>query len=193
MSDSPKAKPARRLSPDMIAALSAVLIGVCALGVSIYQANIMREQSRMMRAEQRASVWPNVAVEYSYTEEAFRLRLVNTGIGPAKIGPTHVTFNGKPVQTWAELLELVHPEKSVRITYSQVGNRVLPAGDFETVLTVADAAVADSVQAQIERLAVEICYCSIYEECWWYRQPFGATSFRERIESCPATEEDFRQ
>lgn len=76
MNDSPRPERSRRLSPDMIAALSAVVIGVCALGVSLYQASIMREQSRLMREQQRASVWPNVAVENSYTGDDFELRIV---------------------------------------------------------------------------------------------------------------------
>lgn len=60
----------RCLSPDRIAAISAVVIGVCAFGVSLYQAAIMREQSRMMREEQRASVGPHVALEDSFTGDS---------------------------------------------------------------------------------------------------------------------------
>lgn len=193
MADNPRSEHSRHLSPEMIAALSAVLIGVCALGVSLYQAAIMREQNRMMREQQKASVWPNVAVENSHTPDAFHLRLVNTGVGPAKIGTVRVTFDGEPIQTWTDLIRRVHPARQIHYSHSEVGNRVLPADDFETVLTVTDAAVADSIQAHIERLAIEICYCSIYDECWQYVRRFDDSPSRDRIEQCQATEADFLQ
>jgi hypothetical protein len=193
MAERPNSKPARRLSPDMIAALSAVLIGVCALGVSLYQATIMREQSELMRAQQKASMWPNVAVENSYRGDAFRLRLVNTGVGPAKIGPVRVTFDQKPIHTWTELILGVHPAQQVHYEHSKVGGRVLPAGDFETVLEVSDPATADAVRTQIDRLAIEICYCSIYGDCWQYVQHFDGEPLRNRVERCQAAEADFPQ
>ncbi len=177
----------------MIAALSAVLIGVCALGVSLYQAVIMREQSQLMRLEQRASVWPNVAMEYSYTGDAVQLRLVNTGVGPAKIGPVRVTFDREPIQTWTELIRRVNPGQPAPYTYSQVGNRVVPAGDFEKVFAVSEAGVADSIQTPIERLAIEVCYCSVYDECWQYVHRFDGEALRDRVERCRATEADFLQ
>ncbi len=177
----------------MIAALSAVLIGVCALAVSLYQATIMREQSQLMREHQRASVWPNVAVENSYTGDDFQLRLVNTGIGPAKIGAVRVTFDDEPLQTWTELIRRVYPARRIGYYHSKVGDRVLPAGDFEKVFAVSEDAVADSLQTHIERLAVEICYCSVYDECWRYAQRFDGNALRDRVEQCQEAEPDFLQ
>lgn len=88
MADNPSHEQTRRLSPDMIAALSAVLIGVCALGVSLYQAAIMREQSQMMREQQRASVWPNVAAENSYSGYAFGSDSLTPEWARLRLGPS---------------------------------------------------------------------------------------------------------
>ena len=99
VADHPDSEPARHLSLEMVAALSTVVIGVCALAVSLYQAAIMRQQSLMMREEQVASVWPDVAVENSNTGEAFQLRIVDTGADPAKIGPVRVPFDQEPIRT----------------------------------------------------------------------------------------------
>src|SRR5690606_11463280 len=146
-----------------------------------YQAAIMREQNRMMHEQQRASVWPNAAMEYSYTGDAFRLRLVNTGVGPARIGPVRVTFDGAPIRTWTELIQGVYPVQQVRYIQSMVGNRVLPAGDFETVFEISDTAIADSLQTHLERLAIEFCYCSVYDECWRYVQRFDQEAVRDGV------------
>ena len=194
MADDSDSGRARHFSPDMIAALSAVLIGICALGVSLYQAAIMREQSALMREQQRASVWPNVAVENSYDGDAFELRLVNTGVGPARIGPVLVTFDHEPIQGWTELIRRVHPAQQ-RISYyhSKVGDRVIPARDFERVFAASDSAVADSLQTHIERLGIELCYCSVYDECWRYVQRFDGDALRTNVEACQAIEGEFLQ
>ncbi len=193
MAKNPEPERSLRFSPDMIAALSAVLIGVCALGISLYQASIMREQSRMMREQQRAAVWPNLAVENSHAQGSFRLRIENTGIGPAKIGPVRVLFDREPIRTWTELILEVYSGKAVRYMQSQVGNRVLPAGRFETVFSVSEDEIAGSMQAHIERLTIEICYCSIYDECWLYTHGFDGEVLLEEVLECRATEADFLQ
>ena len=163
----------------MIVAGSAVVVGVCALGVSLYQAIIMRqqqevmfEQSQLMREEQRASVWPNVAIENSYTGDSFQLRLVNTGIGPAKIGPVRVTLDEEPVFTWKELIRDAYPTGRIKYVQSVVGNRVVPAGDFEVIFALSDEAISEPVQASLSRVAIDLCYCSVYDETiWWRRNP----------------------
>ena len=48
-----------KIEPEMLVGLSAVLIGVCALGVSLYETSLMRE-------EQRAAVMPILELGRSY-------------------------------------------------------------------------------------------------------------------------------
>lgn len=63
----------------MIVALSAVLIGICALVVSVVQVRIMRE-------EQHASVWPRLVLAQSYSQgRRFGVVVSNPGIGPAVV------------------------------------------------------------------------------------------------------------
>jgi hypothetical protein len=75
----PDAVKKRSLSPEMIAAISAVVIGVCAIAVSLYETTLIRQQLK-------GSVWPNVEVGFSYNEAGFRYFLSNTGVGPARRG-----------------------------------------------------------------------------------------------------------
>lgn len=67
----------------MLVGVSAVVIGVCALAVSLYETNLMQEQ-------QRAAVMPILELARSYNASADdpsnnRLGIVaqNVGIGPA--------------------------------------------------------------------------------------------------------------
>ncbi len=62
-------------SPQTMIALSAVLLSVCGLFISIYETSLIREQ-------QLASVWPNVEVSPSINDGDLKIFVQNTGIGP---------------------------------------------------------------------------------------------------------------
>ena len=94
----------------MLAALSAVVIGVCALVVSFYEV-------RIMRADQRASVLPLVELNRSTLRVArndpgasasvtqLQFNAENVGIGPARVKNFRVTVDGRPVKTWGEAVQ----------------------------------------------------------------------------------------
>jgi len=96
----------RGIRAEMLVGVSAVVIGVCALGVSLYEASLMREQ-------QRAAVLPILELGRSFyltpededTEE-WRLSFSaeNVGIGPARIVDFVVTVDGEPQATWGEAM-----------------------------------------------------------------------------------------
>ncbi len=74
-----------RVEPEMLVGISAIVIGVCALGVSLYETHLMRE-------EQRSSVLPILELARSYyvdgrsdstSEWRLELYVENVGIGPA--------------------------------------------------------------------------------------------------------------
>ncbi|PKL96031.1 MAG: hypothetical protein CVV18_03195, partial [Gammaproteobacteria bacterium HGW-Gammaproteobacteria-8] len=93
-------KPARRRwpSPEMITALSAILIGICALGVSLYETTLIRQA-------QKGSAWPYLGGGYGYNREGFRYFVENAGVGPAKIEYIRVTLDDSPVRSWEELID----------------------------------------------------------------------------------------
>lgn len=96
-------------SPEVLIGLSAVLLGVCGLTVSIYQA-------RLARREARASVWPHLEVAASLNAGHAVLWIHNTGVGPARIRAANVTLAGKPEKTWeavTTLQELVNRSRVV--------------------------------------------------------------------------------
>lgn len=62
----------------MITAITAVIIGVGAIGVSLYETTLVRQQLK-------GSVWPYLEGGFSYNQEGFRYFLVNSGVGPARI------------------------------------------------------------------------------------------------------------
>ena len=95
-------KSKKTIHPEMLVGLSAVVIGVCALGVSLYETSLMRE-------EQRAAVIPLVELARSHwiddnaeNQNKWRLSMhaENVGIGPARVADFRVTVDGEPHKTW---------------------------------------------------------------------------------------------
>ena len=80
----------KAIQPEMMVAVSAVFIGVCAHAVSLYETQLMRE-------EQRSAVLPILELGRSYytksgdearTNWRLSLHADNVGIGPARPGFT---------------------------------------------------------------------------------------------------------
>ena len=167
----------------MIVALSAVVIGLSALVVSVVQVQIMRQ-------EQHASVWPRLAIAKSYNEDGLSIEVVNPGIGPAVIQHVRVTVDDSVRQSWpAALGALVPNQSNFNTRQSFISDRVVQAGERITTLGVAPGEAADSVHERLGRLSVEICYCSVYGRCWLARAFRHGTVAPTAVRACRLSEE----
>jgi len=154
--------------PEMLVGLSAVLLSVCGLFISIYEASLMR-------TEQRASVWPHVETAVSIKDDDIAFWVQNTGIGPARIRAAAVTYDGATLAGWSELLETLEiPGDSLERYQSVINGRVLAADrDREIIFRVSRAsgpAAPEAIGALARNIIdgtvdLAVCYCSVYEEC----------------------------
>lgn len=181
------------LQPDMIVAMAAVVVGVCALGISLYQSVIMREQQRELSEQRRAEVWPYLEFGKGYANGSFRFIIGNVGIGPARMRSIRMTFDGEPVLAWKDLMTKVRPKGTYSYIQSHIGGRVLRPGDKIEALVV-DGEMGDSLQQHVaQRLETIICYCSVYDDCWEYVENLAGGGSREPIDTCRVSPEDFKQ
>jgi hypothetical protein len=174
----------RRLTePEMLIALSAMVIGVGALAASWSQIRIMRE-------EQHATVWPNIMVANMWNRgDSAGFILVNSGVGPAIVRDIHARIDQQPVRTWNDVLAGLTGERSIGSFYqSSVSNRVIQAGQTVMMFAAYDGPVADALMTGRDRLDFDVCYCSIYEVCWTVGAAFRSGPVPEPlvVERCPA-------
>lgn len=162
--------------------LSAIILSVCALGVSIYQAQIMRET-------QRATVWPFIEILPSNNNGESSLGIYNKGIGPAMIKTVSLKVDDKPFKNWRQLFDQYAAEDEVAFIWSSVSGRVLAPNDVVKAIQL-KTEDAQAFQSAMRGMEFRICYCSVYKECW------ETDLKRETIEtdSCPIdTENGFTQ
>jgi hypothetical protein len=140
-------------NPEMIVALSALLIGLVTAFTSIYSAYVDREYAR-------ASVWPRLEIFRSFKENSsFSYGISNNGTGPALIKYAKVQDGSKYIKTWNEIKEFQN------IRQSHISNRTLsPQNSIAPVSYKGEDAKALAKADAL--ISIELCYCSIYEECW---------------------------
>jgi hypothetical protein len=146
-------------NPEMIIAGSALIVSLITAFVSIYSASIDR-------AYARASVWPRVEIHRSYNDSRsfFYYVVSNKGTGPAVVKHARLSYDNKVVKSWPDYLQL-RSGRTVGHVQSQIGSIVLSAGEFTKPMELRDAEVAKLLADQ-DNLQIELCYCSIYDECW---------------------------
>ena len=184
-------KPARRLSAADISSGLALAVSVFALAIGTWQTRLMQSQSR-------ASVWPYLSIGYTYTSGAetngFIWTIDNNGVGPALVRSTTLTLDGKPMRNWDEVLTALGTAKRANMaTTSFAGSVIPPNTNRETTVAairVDDREVAGLLKGAIERFRMDICYCSIYDDCWvahWQNWRADA------VDRCPAESVPFEQ
>lgn len=183
-----------RLNPEMLVGVSAVIIGVCALGVSLYETSLMRE-------EQRASVMPLLELGRSYNisasddpEDKSRLWLhaENVGIGPARVLDFRVLVDGKPYPSWgAAMGALIGRTEPILYGQSTINGRTIPPERSVTMFRLNETEFTSEIVAEFDRIDFEACFCSIFEECWTTRySAFGAA---EPVEACRHSSGSFKE
>jgi hypothetical protein len=188
MTDTPESKavpaPAAR-NWDVYAAIVASLVGLLALLVSAYTANIQRQQVR-------AQVWPRL--EVSRSPDRREMVVANVGIGPARVRAVSVKLDGRALKSWDEVMHaLGHP---TGYGVSQLSHRVFAPGQRIQVINGWDNEEGRRAFKHVfveseARLDVLICYCSVLDQCWMAGglKSWGIDDDRE-IDDCPIAAAD---
>ena len=154
---------------DMVVAFSALFVSVVSLGVAVMHGHTM---DRLVAANS----WP--MVQYSWGGAAVpgyqAMEVLNAGVGPAKIESAELVWKGVAYRKDVDFLKAccgleAGPVKGV--SSSVVPGRVLRAGERIPFLMVSWADNPELARALGQVLArhdlkLDICYCSIFGECW---------------------------
>ena len=147
---------------------------IIALSVSFLALAIGAYQTRLMQNQARASVWPFIAINYRYfdagTNAGFTWQVDNNGVGPARIESVILTMDDQPIRHWGEVLKKLNMQGDVDLSIDDINGNVLPPNTNRET-TIAAIKLTKPEQAKIlhdarKRFKMDICYCSVYDECW---------------------------
>lgn len=152
-----------------IGTILALVISSLALFVSIYEANLMR-------AQQKAMVWPYLKVNAGYSGRGFSFEATNNGTGPALIQSFEILYEGTPVEDYDELLDRIKPSRVIgydRITMSTFNETVMKAGEKRILFNMPWDEETREMVKSMNKVVVRVNYCSVLEDCWIYDTQTG--------------------
>ena len=138
----------------MIVALSALFIGLITAVISVYSAYVDRQYAR-------SSVWPRLEIYKSANEKekSFSYSVTNNGTGPAIIEHVKVSFDSQFIKKWSDIDVL---SNNIQSTINS--RTLLPEQIIDALVYQGDKFYA--VFNANTKIEIELCYCSIYQECW---------------------------
>lgn len=142
----------------------ALFISMMALGVSVYEANLMRDQ-------QSAMVWPYLKIGNSYNGEGFGFIAINNGTGPAIIKSLEVRYKDKLMHDYNELLNTIKPDRTIgyeSIRMDKLNNTVMKAGEERELFNMDWNEESRIMVDSMAGVTVKVCYCSVLGDCWIY-------------------------
>lgn len=154
-----------KLKSEMIVAFAAIFVSLATLLVYLYQARIMQNQLH-------TSVWPYVEWLYSNAENQFVITVENKGIGPAIVKRVEMKLDGSQVHGNAALFKKLLGRNNFDFINSTVEGRVILPGEKVEMVHVYDSAAAHAIDSLLlwdnskHTFELEICYCSVYDDCW---------------------------
>lgn len=174
-----------------VLAVAGIITGSVALYAGLTEADASRKQ-------QEASVWPMLQMAISdydpeRQEAIFKVTARNAGIGPARIAAFRVAVNGEPQANWDEAFTTLSGSHE-GVLKSYFSGRVISAGEeVQLVLARGDIAriALDKVFDKTARLEWDVCYCSVFDECWSSSNK-GDSWLKESapVRKCPDFEEE---
>lgn len=158
---------------DLSVALSALVLSIVSVAIAIHHGHTMEKLVA-------ANSWPSIEIATSNADDQgqkdLRLVVSNVGIGPARIEKFIVRYDGEPVADARDLLRHccatadLPAERQPLLVTSAVLGRVLPAREKINVLHFryddANADIWNRLDAARSHLSMQVCYCSVFDECW---------------------------
>jgi len=156
---------------NRIVSSSASLVALVALGTSLYEARLNREQ-------QRATVWPYLTQGNTDLGGHYSRLVANDGMGPALVRSFQVRARAhgapgdtvqrawRPAKRWIDVFRALGVDGGQVMTSTMGHGRVLRAGESVTILSLSDSARSAAFHARVNDMETIVCYCSLYGECW---------------------------
>lgn len=177
----------RKPNYQLVLSIAAILLSLCGVLVSVYQAKIARENQQM-------SVWPHLHFDIRRIEQDFELVIANDGVGPAIIRQTELTYAGQPVSDHITFFKTMEGNKfpdslrtGGRFYKSFKAGDVLKAGDEpELYITKNNNLVAGTFEEIVQDSVFQfrVIYSDVYDNCWQvtYREDLNTIT---KLRRCP--------
>jgi hypothetical protein len=178
------APPRKRGHRDLIAAITSGFVGALALGSSLYNVYLQRQQVS-------AAVWPSLEWTMTPGDNGLVFGVANRGTGPAVIKTFVVQVDGKKMRSWPEVFRaLLHTGGTEPDDMSDL-RRTVSAGGELTAVRITDRFSVLHTAKERRRLVFDVCYCSTLDDCWRLHVADARNQSTTVVSTCPPEAEPF--
>ena len=154
----------KKINTNALVAMSAFIVSVCALFISV-------QEVRIMRTQQKSTMYPYVTAGWTYNGEGFGIELKNSGNGLAKVNSYKVFNDSIYFREWLDVLTTYMPEATTigygNITTSgNIRNLMISPGETKRLIFVKWNEESRILQSRLDGINIEICYESLLGDHW---------------------------
>ena len=159
---------------EVVIAITALMTSISSIAIALHHGHIM---TMLVKANSFPYMQAGLSDRTPEDKEVLSLELLNRGIGPAHEESLRVKVGTSYARSVKELLAVslgadrfakgqvvLHP------VWSRLRTRFIPGGQSQLVFrlpkTPENAELWESVEKDQGRWNVELCYCSVFQECW---------------------------
>lgn len=159
-----------------VLAIGNLLLAAPAMLISAAVAYFAFEQAEATKKMQIGSVWPNVSYDFSNIGDAGEretsMLVTNRGVGPARITAMEVSYRGRAYPDIRSLMKAccVDENGSIGVIVQNVNGEVIAPGAEINFVQLTPELSGERTYERFGKLRadlrVQICYCSVFEDCW---------------------------
>ena len=154
----------KKINTNALVAGSAFIVSVCALFISV-------QEVRIMRTQQKATMYPYITLGWTYNAQGFGVELKNSGNGLAKVNSYKVFNDSIYFREWMDVLTSYMPEATT-IDYGNISTSgnirdlIISPGETKRLIFVQWNEESRILQPKLEDLKISICYQSLLGDHW---------------------------
>lgn len=154
----------KSININMLVAFCALFVSACALYISV-------QEVRIMRTQQKASMFPYLTVGKQYNAEGFGFRLENNGNGLAKIHSYQIYNDSIYFRDWFDVIATYVPEAqninyNIMSTDGYLQNQIITPLEKVNLIALQWTAETRVLEQRLGDLKIKICYSSLLDEHW---------------------------
>jgi hypothetical protein len=121
----------------------------------------------MAMSAMSAQTWPYVTIGWRHTNDETGIVIDNDGLGPALIRDVVLTVDRQEQRDVISALRQIVSTPDARIELDALTRgAVIRAGKSLNLFVVRGTTWANQLRGAQNRVNLQICYCSILEQCW---------------------------
>ncbi|MEM9931195.1 MAG: hypothetical protein AAF840_15360 [Bacteroidota bacterium] len=153
----------RKIDTNRSVAISAVFISLCALYVSV-------QEMRLMRVQQRVSVYPHLTLWRNYSSEGFGVYIKNSGTGLASINSMQLTDGERFFNNWLDVVDHYLPDSLAfgydRMLMDNLNGEIVTPGEERRLLFLRWTPTIRKFEEDTRHLTMRVCYSSLLNQSW---------------------------